>query len=368
MKKNLLICAFLSFFICSLGIIGQEKELMRMQAETEEPAYFIFVDDATGDDVDGKGTEKKPYKTIGKALEVAESGDTILVGPGIYSESLSINYFSRITLNGSGSGSTTINGSISAICCDSLTIEGFKITSSEDAGIWCDNVNLSWVVDCVIEAPNGSGLFVRFNSCMWVKDSQILNSDTGVSNHSTSYMQLFRCVVAGNDIGINGRRGALTYLYDSEVRDNAYHGILVQLNSQFQISNSSIFNNMFGIRAQTGSVVDCWCGDGYNEIFNNTYWGIYLETGSQVELRCTKIYDNQRGIFATQASILKLKDDINIHNNDIGVVISEFAHAYLGNTSITGNGLDVHIHTGGQAICDSSKIGTIDSDCPHCQK
>jgi hypothetical protein len=125
---------------------------------------------------------------------------------------------------------------------------------------------------------------------------------------------------------------------------------------------------MFGIYAQTGSVVDCYCGVGYNKIFNNTYWGICLETGGQAELACSKIYNNQRGIFATQASILKLKEDINIHNNDIGVMVSEFAHGYLGNTSITGNGLDVHIHTGGQAKCDSSKIGTIDSDCSYCQK
>ena len=44
----------------------------------------IYVDANKGDDTTGDGTEANPYKTVGKAAEIAVSGDTIMLGDGKY--------------------------------------------------------------------------------------------------------------------------------------------------------------------------------------------------------------------------------------------------------------------------------------------
>ena len=44
----------------------------------------IYVDANKGDDTTGDGTEANPYKTVGKAAEIAVSGDTIMLGEGKY--------------------------------------------------------------------------------------------------------------------------------------------------------------------------------------------------------------------------------------------------------------------------------------------
>ena len=44
----------------------------------------IYVDANKGDDTTGDGTEANPYKTVGKAAEIAVSGDTITLGDGKY--------------------------------------------------------------------------------------------------------------------------------------------------------------------------------------------------------------------------------------------------------------------------------------------
>ncbi len=56
------------------------------------PGYFdngelIYVDRANGS-VDGPGTEESPFAGIGPALKISRHGDTVLVMPGIYDETL----------------------------------------------------------------------------------------------------------------------------------------------------------------------------------------------------------------------------------------------------------------------------------------
>ena len=131
MNKKLLVSVFLCFFIFSLGMVAQEKWEEKekiLKAEKEEVGNIIYVDDATGDDIKGDGSEKKPFKTINKALSVATSEATIKVAPGAYHEYLRIR-IDRIIIEGSGSDNTIIDGgpsyghTIDAAYCDFLLIE-----------------------------------------------------------------------------------------------------------------------------------------------------------------------------------------------------------------------------------------------------
>jgi hypothetical protein len=378
MNKKLLLSLFLCFFVFSLSVVSQEFEVfkqekewkVKMRAEEEGSGVIIYVDDAIGDDDKGKGTEKKPYKTIGRALEVAGSGDTINVGPGVYYESLEIRTPEQIILKGSGSGSTTINGSIYVGWCDLLRIERFTITSLEEdvIGISCDRVDNASVKDCIIDMPNGSGLRASLNTSIWIYDSQLINSSNrnGALARSSSYMWLENCTVSGNSTGVLAQRGAVIYFIDSEIRNNNV-GIDVCSNSNVMLSGTSIHNNMFFGIWIAGCGFIRPGGPDLTKIFENGI-GIYTQDGGNVLLWRQEIYNNEYGIMATEASVLlTYGGKVNIHHNDYGVVVKEFAHAFLKVGSIRDNKFfDVTVHTGGQAICNLDIIGTIDSDCEYC--
>jgi hypothetical protein len=382
MNKKAIIFAFLLFFVGFLGMTAQqsdkemirlEKEAMRIQAQAVASGYIIYVDAATGDDVKGGGTAKKPYKTIGKALAVARSGDTIKVGPGVYSERLIIDTLDRILLEGSGSDSSVINEYVQFDGCKYLEIKGFKFTGGAiGRGLWCNNVDIADVQDCNFQVPSGIGLVLEHNNAMWVYNSQFNCAPygTGVVTHSYSWLWLENCTVTGNDTGIVTRRGAVTYIVNSTVSNNETWGVWIEQNAELWIQASFFFGNGWAIHCIVGGVINSAQSGDSNKIYGNTYGGIELRTGGTAELSCTEIYNNPTGILVTEAGVLCLIGAPNcIHDNEFGITVEQFGHAFLRNNPINGNTVwDVYIHTGGQATCNPSVISKINSDCPYCHK
>jgi hypothetical protein len=354
-------------------IAKQERKRMKIQAAMAEPEDIIFVDDATGNDKKGEGTEKKPYKTIGRALEVAESEDTIKVGPGVYSESFWITTLDRITLEGSGRDSTTIDGHVWADWCKEFMITGFTIKGDPDylVGVWCWDVAYARIADCLIDCPyyEGTGIIAEHTALMQLVDSQIKNTGEegiGVDAASSSTVNISRCIIEENGYGVWVSDSASVRLWNSEVKNSDWYGFTVRSNGKLWLQRSSIHNNYLGIHVSGGGVVDSRGSE--NQIFRNTDAGIYLGPGGLANLASINIYENHTGICVSKASTLILRSrGIIITNNDLGIEVREFAHAFLENNSIDGNTLDVYIHIGGQAICNPGNIGIIRSDCPYCQ-
>ncbi len=389
MNKKLLVSVFLCFFVLSLGIIAQEEEKMIARQERkkmkikalalDKPGYIIYVDATIGHDTDGKGTEKKPYKTIGKALEVAESGVTIKVGPGAYSESFWITTLDRITIEGSGNDRTTIDGQVWADWCKEFTITGFKIKGDPNypqpgypdykVGVYCWNVGWAVIEDCIIDCPYDAAVgIIAERSLMVVRNSHIINIEdqgSGVEAYSADVV-LSDCKIEGKWWGVWAGARSNVRLIDCEIKGSVDWAISVHANSRLGIRGCLIHGNYDGIHAENEGVVELY---GMNQIYDNTR-GIYLGPGGYATLYSDiHISGNSIGIKVTQASILHLRHlcEPNITSNDIGIEVSEFAHAFLGDCSINGNTLDVHIHTGGQAICNHENIEKIKSDCRYCQ-
>lgn len=65
---------------------GIDKAACSEQISVQQPVYVS----TTGSDSDGDGSMEKPYRTIFHAVEVAKSGDTILVRGGTYTETREI--------------------------------------------------------------------------------------------------------------------------------------------------------------------------------------------------------------------------------------------------------------------------------------
>jgi hypothetical protein len=214
---------------------------------------------------------------------------------------------------------------------------------------------------------------------MWVDYSQIGNTGEegyGVAAELSCYMRLSTCTIEGNGIGVSSAANSCIEIVKCEVKHNNPHywGIESWGNSEVVIRGSSIHDNPFGVFAGNGGIVNLsgstWQGPG-NHIFNNTQAGIHLDEGSQLRMsrRTNLIESNPTGIQVTKGSILRLGGGEHIiTGNNLGIEVREFAQAFLGDISITGNNnLDVYIHFGGQAICNPGNIGKIRSDCPYCQ-
>ena len=119
------------------------------------------------------------YSTVTAAIVAADPGDTILVGPGDYVESITI--AKPLTLTGSGVDQTTLTGSGSSVISimgpldGGVTISGFRITGGigrlallyqPGGGIYCDFASPT-ITDCTItgnRAGSGGGIFCAASS------------------------------------------------------------------------------------------------------------------------------------------------------------------------------------------------------------
>ena len=75
---------------------------------TAQASTVWYVDGVNGNDTNDCRTRQTACKTIGHAISLASSGDTIGVGPATYTENLTINF--SLQLIGSGASTTIIDG------------------------------------------------------------------------------------------------------------------------------------------------------------------------------------------------------------------------------------------------------------------
>jgi len=377
MNKKLLVSVFLCFFVFSLGMIAQEKWEEKekiLKAETEKAGNIIYVNDATGDDKKGDGTEKKPFKTITKALSVSDSWDIINVGPGIYNENLRLTNIDKITIQGSGIGSSVINGVV-AYFCDYLRIEGFTISGRQ---IYLEGVERAVIVDCDISENELKGVFVNNHSTAWIYNCQIYNNGwEGVRVSYSSRAYLNNCTISNNNKvwalgGISAWVLSSVSIINCEVENPSNWGILVGWNSHLFMYGSSVYYSEIGIHVAQSSVADLFHVDeeGWNYIYGNQT-GIRTQSNSHVSIAYADIKNNEwHGILVAGTSFLKLWFDVAISGNGIGVIVEDFATAVIGDVNIAGNNVGVHIQRDSQASCNPDTIfdntTNIISNCEHC--
>ncbi len=395
MNKRLFVSVLIWLFVFSFGAVSQEEFGAVSQKERrmkdgilikeDKAGDIIYVDSATGDDDKGNGTEKKPFKTITKALSVAYSEDTIKVGPGTYNESLYIR-IDRLFIEGSGSDNTVINGdtssehTIDAAYNDFLYISGCTISGGLWNAIRFFSVHRGIVVDCVIRDSGGKGIFVTYNSSAWIYNCEIRNNLlSGVRSHASSNAYLFNCIISENasegGFGARATDNASLGLYDCEVKNHSVWGIAIGHNSHLYMSGCSVHHNQIGLFVTTGGVADLFHvgEDERNQIYENTERGITVSHGAAAQIENADIVNNNEiGVEATYAGLLWLHSGIEIRGHEIGVEVNAFGTAFVQDVLVTGNTVGVRVIEGGQAQCDPDTItgnGTdINSECKYCQK
>jgi len=198
-----------------------------------------YVDGVNGNDGNTCQTPQTACKTIGHAISLASSGDSIVVAPATYTERLGI----AISLNviGSGARTTIIDGQAA----------GSVIGISSPAQVTLSNITVR----------NGHA---SFGAGIYNEGRLTINSSTVTGNNANFFGSIISCCAYGGGI-YNGTNGTLT-INNSTISANTaggggWHcGLLPCQGSgggianvgQLRINNSTISgNSAFGLPAST---------------------------------------------------------------------------------------------------------------------
>jgi hypothetical protein len=231
----------------------------------------IYVSSAASKN--GNGSEKKPYKKISMALEAAKDDSVILVGPGVYEETLVIQGKKVNLIATNGPKETMIKGvkgnSVVLIRdgSDGSVLKGFTITggsgSPQPSSYGFDyygggvNVNVSAIIaDCVI-AKNGIGI-ARKDACTFGGGVFVSQATVTIRNCLISENYAWAC---GGGLMASGN-GAALIVENTTVERN---------------SSTDFFGNQGGIGiandatlSVSDSIAECNSGDQIGA-FGNVY-------------------------------------------------------------------------------------------------
>jgi pectin methylesterase-like acyl-CoA thioesterase len=188
------------------------------------------------------------YSTIQAAINDAQNGDTISIGPGSYTENLVLTEKSTppvtattLSLVGAGSGQTTISSAGSfnfggaVLFIDSgydVSIEGVTIANGKGGftgGGIINSSNLTLINSAVSDnsARYGAGIYAFGSSSTTLVNSQVTANaamDTGGGIWSAGTVTLVNSTVSGNSAGMEGggimNGGGVVRLHGSTVTDN----------------------------------------------------------------------------------------------------------------------------------------------------
>ena len=273
------------------------------------------------------GSADKPYKTIQKALDVAEDGDIIYIFGGFYQEDLIINKHVRIV--GSIDEVDTVIDSrfdkryLIEVTADHVTIEGLTVSDSDDSttspigALICLKSNSNQIINNNIVNTNSYGIYIDPNSKNnLISRNYINNTRVGVYVSSSTTND-----IANNEINNCSDYGI--YLENSPENNRIYgnllnftkSGITAKYSDSVNITSNTISNSSYY------SISLYNCNNFFiigNSIKNSESTGIYLKSSAGGMIKDNFVYRNIRGIFL-DANNNQIKNNTFSSNSGTGI-------------------------------------------------
>ncbi len=230
--------------------------------------------------------------TIQGAIDVAADGDTVLVAPGTYVESIDLLNRSGLVLRSeSGSGGTVLRAvsnsstivTISNQLDSTSVIDGFSIrNASSGTGLYCSGSPT--IRNCRVDSC-GTGIRLKYSIAKLLYN-QICNNGVGIECSDGGsggvaevafnqvvgnlgngiIMSWQRAYTHHNVICNNGSYGILSYVYNQQIVNNTIAGNLYGIGSynggHSILNNIVVSNQLLGIDAPSSTIA-------YNDVWNN---------------------------------------------------------------------------------------------------
>ena len=214
------------------------------------------------------------FQTIQAAINVAQPGDLVVVGSGVYREHVALNKSVRVVgvgdkgtavIDGEGTGTVVLATAYNA------TLEGFTVRNGLNGIIvsaaW--NCTIKW--NTVEDNENRGILTSNSRNCTLSRNHvSRTRSMYGLNVNSSRSILIEENAVSGNRFdGIGVFSSNNNIIRGNTVNDNQYFGIVVDLHS----SNNMIYHNNFfnnGIQVGSSNPTNSWDSSG-----EGNYWSNY---------------------------------------------------------------------------------------------
>jgi len=359
---------------------GSSNQSAALDVTTPAPTGHDYFVATTGSDSKGNGSPASPWASIGHAVSVARPGDTVYVGTGVYSESvtLSTSGTASAPIVIDGQGGAIVDGSQVA-CCTSpafassnefigdstqglfnigsnstenyVTVEGFTIqnyATSSDAQVPVG----------ILIASGGTGINILDNTVRNIHAANTSNANAygmGVFGISATPLSV--------NVSYNTVTGCLTGLSETTTFNGNVQNFVFSYNTIY--GNDNIGMDAIGFEGVGPTGADqAKNGDVYgNVIYSNSGvnnpgyrgsspdWGedgLYCDGCAQVVFERNTVYANDVGIEAASEISGKLSSNVIIRNNVVygsnsaGITVGGYAKSGTGgsaNITIVNNSL-----------------------------
>lgn len=255
------------------------------------------------------------YKTVQKAIDVAQDGDTIYVSTGVYSENLLIE--KSIALIGENATMTIIQG-VSLDPVINISATNVTITDLQIQGKIFDKNNRSM-----------SAISLGDSSDINISNCHLSDCEVALRIWDTTDLTISSCTITDNNAGVFPFNSSYITIVDTGITTNNFYGLSIINSSFVHISRSEISNSQgSGImlrNAQNNLIT-------YNLIKNNSGYGVVIYKSSKtinassLPLNMSRDPDNITFYNATQTVVIQYPSLGNkiYQNNFIGNNIHAF--------------------------------------------
>jgi hypothetical protein len=186
--------------------------LILVLAPTTFASTTLYVNGTTGNDSNNCLSAQAACKTIGHAISLATSGDSIVVAAATYSEDLTVN--KSLNVIGSSATTTIIDGGGTGIVVtiSSGTVHLSNVTiRNGQSGI--HNFGTLTISNCTVSRNSGGGGIFNGNPSTLIINNSTVSGNTqrgghggGIANGSTGILTINQSTITGNSV--NGPFGA----------------------------------------------------------------------------------------------------------------------------------------------------------------
>jgi len=232
------------------------------------------------------------FPAIQAAVNAADEGDTITVGPGLYQENVVI--AKRLTLQGAGTDQVTIAAADPARptlvirIAQGVVISGFTITGGYD-GVRLESKAQAALTANRIAGNRWDSVEIRGPAQAVIEGSEIFgNGDDGIEVWDYGQATITKNKIFGNWKGVSVGVFARADLKENEISGN-WTGALVWVGAQVSFIGNKISGNRWhGVEVRDAAQALFQA----NEIAENLGDGVLLAGEAKVELRDNKILNN----------------------------------------------------------------------------